>query len=270
MTRKIADMPQPWATTGVTLVMGAAILPALAAAIFERFPAIAAPLLLALGLSFTWQLLFARMRNQAMRWDGLLTATVFVMLLPAQVPLWQMALALSFGLVFGDLIFGERGRSFLNAATVGLAFLIFSFPGIVTAPLGLIETIAAAVSGAILLGLGLLSWRIVAAFTLGVAIPFFMLNGIAELRVIPTTSLMLGLVFLIGDPLAAACTNAGRWIYGGLAGGLVVLLGQTGDGVGSLSSIVFAALLASILAPMIDQIVIQFNVRRRARRQAHA
>jgi len=49
----------------------------------------------------------------------------------------------------------------------------------------------------------------------------------------------------------------------------VVLLGHSGDGAGTLASVVFAALLASIFAPLIDQIVIWANIRRRARRQSH-
>jgi Na+-transporting NADH:ubiquinone oxidoreductase subunit B len=261
-------LPRRWNSHSVTLASAIALLPALIVAVVDRFPVIFAPFLLALALGFAWPLLFAQLRKFPLRWDGLLTACVFVMLLPSTVPVWQSGLALSFGLVFGDLIFGERGRSFLNPATVGLAFLIFSFPGIDPVPAGLIQTIAAALGGAILLGYGLLSWRVVTAFAIGVAAPSFMLSGLEGLGAIQSATLLLGLVFLVGDPGAAACTNAGRWVYGGLAGGLVVLLGQAGDGVGSLSPTVFAALLASILAPLIDQIVILLNVRRRARRQS--
>ena len=262
-------LPRRWNSHSVTLASALALLPALIVAAVDRFPVIFAPLLLALGLGLAWPLLFAYFRKFPFRWDGLLTACVFVLLLPSTVPLWQCGFALSFGLVFGDLIFGERGRSFLNPATVSLAFLIFSFPGIEPASAGPIQTIAAASGGVILLGWGLLSWRIVTAFALGVAGPVYMLSGLEGLGAIQSATLVLGLVFLVADPVAAACTNAGRWIYGGLTGGLVVLLGQAGDGVGSLSSIVFAALLASILAPLIDQIVILLNVRRRARRQAN-
>jgi len=269
VTRQAEDMPRRWDSTRVTLATGVAVSPAVAAAIVERGPIIYAPILLAIGLGIAWPLLFARLRQQPLRWDGLLTAAVFVLLLPAAVPLWQLALALSFGLVFGDLIFGERGRSFLNPATVGLAFLLFSFPGLAIETSGLSVTIAATVSGAILLGIGLLSWRVVTAVAIGVAGPVFLLSGTEGFGIIPSAGLLLGIVFLIGDPVAAACTNAGRWVYGGLAGGLVVLLGHAADGVGTLSSVVFAALLASVLAPLIDQIVILFNVRRRARRQAH-
>lgn len=269
MNRLTGNMPRPWDSYRVTLATAVALLPAVAVFIARHFPAIVAPMLLALGLGLAWPLLFAWLRRKPLRWDGLLTATVFVLLLPAGVPLWHLALALSFGLVFGDLIFGERGRSFLNPATVGLAFLLFSFPGLGTEPSGLTVTLAAAVGGAILLGLGLLSWRVATAFTIGIAGPLLMLGGIEGLEAMTSASLVLGLVFLVGDPVAGASTNAGRWVHGGLAGGLVVLLGSAGDSAGSLPSVVFAALLASILAPLIDQVVIFFNVRRRARRQSN-
>ena len=269
MNRQMKDMPRRWDSNSMMFAAGVALLPAVGVAIAERFSTIALPLLLALGVGLAWPLVFARLRGLPYRWDGALMAAVFVLLLPAAVPIWQIGLALSFGLVFGDLIFGERGRSFLNPATVGLAFLLFSFPGTASEPTGLIATIAAAVGGAILLGLGLLSWRVVVAFAIGITVPLLWLGGIGGLGALQNASLLLGLVFLVGDPVAAASTNAGRWVYGALAGGLVFLLGQVGDGVGSLSSIVFAALLASILAPLIDQIVIQFNIRRRARRQAN-
>ena len=258
-----------WNNNRMTCALGFALLPIIIIAIFQRSPSIAATLLLALGVGIAWPLLFAKLRHQPMRWDGLLTAIIFVLFLPATTPIWQISLSLSFGLVFGDLIFGERGRSFLNPVTVGLAFLLFSFPNIVQDSNSVYETFAAFISGICLLGLGLLSWRIITAFIFCLGALLFLLDGIEGITTMPSTILVLGLVFLIGDPVAAACTNTGRWIYGGLAAGLVVLLGQSGSGIGSLSSVVFAAILASIFAPAIDQIIIQLNIRRRARRQVN-
>ncbi|MBK6468890.1 MAG: hypothetical protein IPF96_20195 [Rhodobacter sp.] len=59
-----------------------------------------------------------------------MTATVFVLLLPAGVPLWHLALALSLsllGLVFGDLIFGDRGHA-PEPGNSRSGILLFSFP----------------------------------------------------------------------------------------------------------------------------------------------
>lgn len=192
---------------------------------------------------------------------------ILAVLVPASVPLWQLGLALSFGLVMGDLVFGGRGRGFLSPAAVGLAFLLFSFSvGAGSAP-GTATAVAAMAGGALMLAAGLLSWRVVAGFSAALIAQSLSLPQQEFKPLLPSATLILGLVFLIGDPVAAACTNAGRWAYGLLAGGLVVLLGNAGGGI--LSSVVFAALLASIFAPLIDQAVIWANVRRRARRQRY-
>ncbi len=202
-----------------------------------------------------------------MAWDGIVTALVFALLVPVAVPLWQQGLALSFGLVMGDLVFGGRGRGFLSPAAVGLAFLLFSFPQAEAAGLGTAVTIAAIGSGVLLLGVGLLSWRVVVGFAAGlIGLAVFWSNpgGWATLS---SAILVLGLVFLVGDPVAAASTNLGRWAYGILTGALVILFGNEGGSM--LSSVVFATLLASIFAPLIDQAVVWANIRRRVRRQHH-
>jgi Na+-transporting NADH:ubiquinone oxidoreductase subunit B len=269
MSRQTRHLHGRWDAHRVTLATCIALLLPLALATVERGTEIGAPLALALALTFLWPLAFSRMRRRPMGWDGIATGMLFVLLLPGEVPLWQQGLALSFGLVMGDLIFGERGRGFLNPAVVGLAFLLFSFPGTTSETPGPSVAIAAGVGGALLLALGLLSWRVVVGFGIGIAGLMALLPGLEEWHALQSASLVLGLVFLIGDPVAAACTNVGRWLYGGLAGALVVLLGQAASGTGTLTTVVFAALLASIFAPLIDQIAIAANGRRRAQRQHH-
>lgn len=266
MTRQIGYLPVLWDSNRIMAATWVALLPPVFMAAVERGQNIVAPLVLALGLAVLWPLLFAHMRRRAMDWNGITTALIFVVLLAGPVPLWQQGLALSFGLVMGDLIFGGRGRGFLSPAVVGLAFLLFSFPGTASGAQGQSIVIAAGVGGAILVMAGLLSWRIVLGFTVAIGALAAFSSPEKAWETLQSANLVLGLVFLVGDPVAAACTNAGRWAYGGLAGALLVLLGEIA-GVGALATIVFAALLASIFAPLIDQIVIAANVRRRARRQ---
>ncbi|WP_299345521.1 RnfABCDGE type electron transport complex subunit D, partial [uncultured Maritalea sp.] len=79
-------------------------------------------------------------------------------------------------------------------------------------------------------------------------------------------SLIFGLVFLACDPISSASTNLGRWLYGALIGTLVVVLGQTGAGPGSVNAVVFAALLGSIFAPLIDHTVVTLNAHKRRKR----
>jgi Na+-transporting NADH:ubiquinone oxidoreductase subunit B len=53
---------------------------------------------------------------------------LFVATLPATIPLWQVALGISFGIVIGKEVFGGTGKNFLNPALVGRAFLFFAYP----------------------------------------------------------------------------------------------------------------------------------------------
>ena len=49
-------------------------------------------------------------------------------ILPASIPLWQVAIGISFGVVIGKEVFGGTGKNFLNPALVGRAFLYFAYP----------------------------------------------------------------------------------------------------------------------------------------------
>lgn len=267
MIRQNTTLPALWDTHRVDVVTGVALLLPIIVMITQRGIPVITPLLLAIAVVAFWQFVFAKLEGRTIGLDGFTTALIFALLLPDTVPLWQQGLALSFGVVMGDLIFGERGRGFLNPVVVGLAFLLFSFPVTAVVTPSLAVAIASAVAGAVLLMTGLLSWRIIVSFLVVITLMVLVFPVAGGWKVLLGASLMPALIFLIGDPVAAACTNAGRWIYGGLSGGLVVLLGANGAGAGSLSSMVFAALLASIFAPLIDQAVIWANVRRRMRRQ---
>ena len=48
--------------------------------------------------------------------------------LPADIPLWQVAIGISFGVVIGKEVFGGTGKNFLNPALTGSAFLYFAYP----------------------------------------------------------------------------------------------------------------------------------------------
>ena len=58
----------------------------------------------------------------------LVTGLLFPLTLPPTIPLWQVALGISFGVIFGKEIFGGTGRNFLNPALTGRAFLFFAYP----------------------------------------------------------------------------------------------------------------------------------------------
>ncbi len=58
----------------------------------------------------------------------LVTGLLFPLTLPPTIPLWQVALGISFGVVIGKEIFGGTGRNFLNPALTARAFLYFAYP----------------------------------------------------------------------------------------------------------------------------------------------
>ena len=56
------------------------------------------------------------------------TSVLFALILPPSIPLWQVALGISFGVVIGKEVFGGTGKNFLNPALTGRAFLFFAYP----------------------------------------------------------------------------------------------------------------------------------------------
>ncbi len=75
-----------------------------------------------------WEVLFALVRNHEINEGFLVTSLLFALTLPASMPLWQVALGISFGVVIGKEVFGGTGKNFLNPALVGRAFLFFAYP----------------------------------------------------------------------------------------------------------------------------------------------
>ncbi|RUO21098.1 NADH:ubiquinone reductase (Na(+)-transporting) subunit B [Aliidiomarina iranensis] len=79
-----------------------------------------------------WEVLFASIRKHEVNEGFFVTSVLFALILPATIPLWQVALGITFGIVIGKEIFGGTGRNFLNPALTGRAFLYFSFPAAIS------------------------------------------------------------------------------------------------------------------------------------------
>jgi len=75
-----------------------------------------------------WETVFARIRKHKISEGFLVTGLLFPLTLPPTIPLWQVAVGISFGVVIGKEIFGGTGRNFLNPALTGRAFLFFAYP----------------------------------------------------------------------------------------------------------------------------------------------
>ena len=75
-----------------------------------------------------WEVLFAVRRGHEINEGFFVTSILFALTLPATIPLWQVAIGISFGVVIGKEIFGGVGKNFLNPALTGRAFLYFAYP----------------------------------------------------------------------------------------------------------------------------------------------
>ncbi|MBW2193643.1 MAG: NADH:ubiquinone reductase (Na(+)-transporting) subunit B, partial [Deltaproteobacteria bacterium] len=108
-------------------------LPAGALAAFLKVLWIVLPIIMvSYVVGLFWEVLFASMRKHPVSEGFLVTGLLFPLTLPPTIPLWQVAIGISFGVVIGKEIFGGTGRNFLNPALTGRAFLFFAYPGNMT------------------------------------------------------------------------------------------------------------------------------------------
>lgn len=75
-----------------------------------------------------WEVLFATIRRHEVNEGFFVTSILFALIVPPDIPLWQAAMGISFGVVIGKEIFGGTGKNFLNPALTGRAFLFFAYP----------------------------------------------------------------------------------------------------------------------------------------------
>jgi len=149
-----------------------------------------------------------------------------------------------------------------------------AFIGLIPGSFGETSTLCILIGAALLLFTGIASWRIM----LSVIIGGLLMGWIANLFQTPTypasflspvDQLLYGgfafaAVFMATDPVTAARTGTGKYIYGLLVGIVAVLIRTYNNGYPE--GAMLAVLLANALAPLIDYCVVQTNVSRRMRR----
>jgi len=85
-------------------------------------------LVVTFAVGAAWEVLFAIVRKHDVNEGFLVTGMLFPLILPPAIPLWQVALGISFGVVIGKEIFGGTGMNILNPALTARAFLFFAYP----------------------------------------------------------------------------------------------------------------------------------------------
>ena len=75
-----------------------------------------------------WEILFSVLRKHPISEGFLVTCALIPLTLPPTIPLWQVAVATSFGIVIGKEIFGGVGMNIFNPALMARAFLYFTYP----------------------------------------------------------------------------------------------------------------------------------------------
>lgn len=240
-----------------------ALAPPLAVALWQGGIARLGILLAALLVALAWDGAVSVLRRRPLEPFGITTAILFALIISPQIPLWHLFVVLSLGCVIGELAFGGRGFSFVTPATVALALALLSLPGLTLNAPGTALALACLPGAALLLAAGLLDIRIVASFLAVLAL----LCGATQADTFAALAIAssLALVFLVGDPTSAAVTPLGRILHGALAGGLAWVFGGFPSAVPGPEAFIFAALVASIFAPLIDHLVVEFSILRRQR-----
>jgi Na+-transporting NADH:ubiquinone oxidoreductase subunit B len=151
-----------------------------------------------------------------------------------------------------------------------------AFVGVMPGSMGETSALACLLGAVLLIVTGIGSWRIMAGVLLGgmgLATVFWVAGSStnAMFNLPPWWHLVLGgymfgLVFMATDPVSAAMTHTGRWIYGVLIGVMTVLIRVVNPAFPE--GIMLAILFGNVFAPTIDYFVVQAHVKRRLARYA--
>lgn len=284
-----------------------------------------------LGIEFA----VAQWRGEEIQEGFLVTGILIPMILPIETPLWMIAVATAFSVIFVKEVFGGTGYNVLNVALVTRAFLFFAYPAQMSGdkvfvaagralgygesvadgftcatPLGQIATqagngqlsltgidgsaittwdafvglipgsfgetsvICIAIGAIILLASRIASWKVMLSVFAGgllmgwianlCATPTYPASYLTPVDQIVFGGFAFAAVFMATDPVTAARTETGKYIYGFLIGVIAVLIRTYNNGYPE--GAMLAVLLMNCFAPLIDWCVVQANIRRRQRR----
>jgi len=258
-----------------------------------------------------WEVLFATIRRHEVTEGFLVTSLLFPLILPPSIPLWQVAVGISFGVVIGKEVFGGVGMNVLNPALTARAFLFFAYPaqisgdkvwvavdglsratplaemadssmqlsttftdaffGMIPGSMGETSALACLIGAVVLIITKVGSWRIMLSVVVGATLTALMFNAIGSstnpmFNVSPvwhfvTGGFAFGTVFMATDPVSAAMTEKGKYVYGFLIGLLVVIVRVVNPAFPE--GMMLAILFGNVFAPIIDKIFLNANIKRR-------
>ena len=283
-----------------------------------------------LGIEF----IIAQMKHEEIQEGFLVTGILIPMIIPVETPLWMIAVASAFAVVFAKEVFGGTGYTVFNVALITRAFLFFSYPaamsgdsvwvrlgstfglggaekavdgfsgatplgqsaaakgmlpdihntlggpltdwvaflGFLPGSVGEVSTLAILIGACILIYTGIASYKIMVSGVVGVFAMAAVFNAIGATPAMQVSALhhliyggfAFGIVFMATDPVTAARTEAGKWVYGFLIGVMVVFIRVLNAGYAE--GMMLAILLMNTFAPLIDYIVVERNTQKRLKR----
>lgn len=283
-----------------------------------------------LGIEF----IIAQMKHEEIQEGFLVTGILIPMIIPVETPLWMIAVATAFAVVFAKEVFGGTGYNVFNVALITRAFLFFSYPaamsgdsvwvrlgstfglggaekavdgfsgatplgqiaaakgmlpdihntlggpltdwdaflGFLPGSVGEVSTLAILIGACILIYTGIASYKIMVSGVVGVFAMATVFNAIGATPAMQVSALhhliyggfAFGIVFMATDPVTAARTEAGKWVYGFLIGVMVVFIRVLNAGYAE--GMMLAILLMNTFAPLIDYIVVERNTQKRLKR----
>jgi Na+-transporting NADH:ubiquinone oxidoreductase subunit B len=273
-------------------------------------PIIVVSYVVGLGIEFA----FAQYRGHEVNEGYLVSGMLIPLIVPADIPLWMLAIAVVFAVVIGKEVFGGTGMNILNPALTARAFLFFAYPqdmsgdkvwisekadafsgatplgdalvgnfdnfpsatdlffGFIPGSVGETSTLAILIGAVILLFTGIASWRVMfsvfaGGYIMGLIFNFFGANAYMELPAhyhLVMGGFAFGAVFMATDPVTAAQTNRGKYIYGFLIGFMAVIIRVVNPAYPE--GMMLAILLLNVFAPLIDHYVVESNIKRRLKR----
>ncbi len=265
-----------------------------------------------LGIEFA----YAVFRGHAVNEGYLVSGLLIPLIMPIDLPLWMLAVAVIFAVIIGKEAFGGTGMNILNPALLARAFAFFSYAGSMSGDKVWVADAASTdgVSGETMLGAlaagkeaslsafdmfmgympgsvgetsvlmillgaafliftGIASWRIMLAMIIGGGTTAFLFNlwGATTLMEFPwwqhlmVGGFMFGAVFMATDPVTAAQTRKGKWVYGILIGVIAILVRVFNNAYPE--GVMMAILLMNVFAPLIDHYVLEGNIKKRLKRK---